>query len=212
MPNDYVSSSIMDNFHYFPPSKEKHRKFYNNHASHTDSGLMTVVVVTDEPGLEILDQRRNEWLKIEELMHRYLKESGEYDKDPMCHRKYATFFWSDSVEYLNNAPFVNKKNDGKKLKALLHRVADCENERYSVVYKQRTAPLRTHCRYQEDYILASIQQKVDTQSKNAYTLWDEEKKQNDGVRRKLWLHGTTAVVTLSAIGLYAMYRFNYNHV
>jgi hypothetical protein len=50
----------MDNFHYFnsfndpqPDSKVGHRKeeqFHNNHASHSDSGLMTAVVVTDEPG------------------------------------------------------------------------------------------------------------------------------------------------------------------
>ena len=172
MPNEYISSSIMDNFHYFPPSHEKHEKFYNNHASHTDSGLMTVVICTDEPGLEIFDQKTNQWVQIEALMQQYLRDCGEYEKDSLCHRKYATFFWSDSVEYLNNAPAVGSSREKKKLKALFHRVADCENERYSVVFKQRTAPLRTHCRYQEDYILASIQQKVDTESKNAYTLWN----------------------------------------
>merc|ERR1719233_215452 len=52
MPDGYISSSIMDNFHYFPPSQAKHERFYNNHSSHTDSGLMTAVIVTDEPGLE----------------------------------------------------------------------------------------------------------------------------------------------------------------
>merc|ERR1712039_1162566 len=100
---------------------------------------MTVVIITDEPGLEIQDQSTKQWVQIEALMHKYLKENGEYEKDKMCHRKYATFFWSDSVEYLNNAPIVDaEKGKGKKLKALFHRVADCKNERYSVVFKQRT--------------------------------------------------------------------------
>ena len=183
MPFGYVSSSIMDNFHYFAPSHEKHEKFYNNHSAHTDSGLMTVVIITDEPGLEILDQKMEKWVRIEQLMQEYLKESGECDSDVLCHRRYATFFWSDSVEYLNNAPCVLEGSAAIELKPLFHRVADCEHERYSVVFKQRTAPLRTHCRYQEDYVLASIQRKVDTQSKNAYTLW--EKKQN---KHDFWLY------------------------
>merc|ERR1712173_331571 len=137
-------------------------------------------------------------------MHKYLKESGEYKKDKLCHRKYATFFWSDSVEYLNNAPMVKEsKQQGKKLVPLFHRVADCNNERYSVVFKQRTAPLRTHCRYQEDYILASIQQKVDTESKNAYTLWDKKstgklsKSGSNGLN--LWQCSIALVASASAL-------------
>merc|ERR1712129_675633 len=124
-------------------------------------------------------------------------------KDSLCHRKYATFLWSDSVEYLNNAPTVDKGNDMVKLKPLFHRVADCKNERYSVVFKQRTAPLRTHCRYQEDYILASIQQKVDADSKNAYTLWNEEENVEDKIsnHHHFWLYGGL-FVSLSAVALY----------
>mmetsp|Transcript_60140 Transcript_60140/g.95497 ORF Transcript_60140/g.95497 Transcript_60140/m.95497 type:complete len:416 (-) Transcript_60140:59-1306(-) len=202
MPNNYISSSIMDNFHYFPPSHAKHERFYNNHAAHTDSGLMTAVICTDEPGLEVLDQQTNEWIAIEELMQKYLKESGEYDKDARCHRRYATFFWSDSVEYLNNAPFKESGAKGEKpqIRALFHRVANCQNERYSVVFKQRTAPLRTHCRYQEDYILASIQQKVDTKSKNAYALWDEQQKYSHS---KVWFYATVSFLAVSAVCLYA---------
>eukprot|EP01084_Bolivina_argentea_P191911 329568_1 len=205
MPNEYISSSIMDNFHYYAPSHDKHKKFYNNHACHTDSGLMTAVIITDEPGLELFDQKIQKWIQIEELMQTYLKENGLYKENELCHRKYATFFWSDSVEYLNNAPFVNGGIIKKKIKPLFHRVADCKNERYSVVFKQRTAPLRTHCRYQEDYILASIQQKVDTESKNAYTLWNDKKqnvnKTNDG--NDLWLYGTVAFLAVFGVCLYA---------
>merc|ERR1712048_915712 len=126
-------------------------------------------------GLEVFDQRENQWVAIEQEVMRHLQVSGQSEVDPLCHRKYATFFWSDSVEYLNKAPF---QRDGprilKELQPLFHRVADCKEERFSVVFKQRPAPLGTHCRYQEDYILASIQQKLDTESKNAYTLWDEK--------------------------------------
>merc|ERR1712154_59997 len=123
--------------------------------------------------------------------------------DPLCHRKYATFFWSDSVEYLNNAPLNDGNQKEIELKPLFHRVADCKNERYSVVFKQRTAPLRTHCRYQEDYILASIQQKVDTESKNAYTLWDEKstgklsKSGSNGLN--LWQCSIALVASVSAL-------------
>merc|ERR1712157_718592 len=102
----------------------------------------------------------------------------------------------------NNAPLNDGNQKEIELKPLFHGVADCKNERYSVVFKQRTAPLRTHCRYQEDYILASIQQKVDTESKNAYTLWNENK---NGIDKKgannLWLYGSVAILTLSAICL-----------
>merc|ERR1712154_229655 len=115
--------------------------------------------------------------------------------DPLCHRKYATFFWSDSVEYLNNAPLNDGNQKEIELKPLFHRVADCKNERYSVVFKQRTAPLRTHCRYQEDYVLASIQQKVDTESKNAYTLWDR----NDEGKSGFWKYGVIAMMPVAAV-------------
>ena len=78
LPPNFVSSSIMDNFHYrsWPhqdddknhkdckhgqdlDSESKHStcQFFNNHASHTDSGLLTAVVTTDEPALEVYDRK-----------------------------------------------------------------------------------------------------------------------------------------------------------
>lgn len=205
VPDGYISSSIMDNFHYFAPSHAKHERFYNNHSSHTDSGLMTAVIVTDEPGLEVFDQRRNEWIAIEEEVMRFLETSGAVQQDPLCHRKYATFFWSDSVEYLNKAPVerVLDENRNTVLKPLFHRVADCKGERYSVVFKQRTAPLRTHCRYQEDYILASIQLRADTQSKNAYTLWKESKSSLSSSAFS-WHHVTVALASLFVVCILAL--------
>jgi len=147
LPN-YISSSIMDNFHYFnsihtTTKVEDKEQFHNNHASHSDSGLMTAVVVTDEPGLEVFDQKLKCWIALEQVLHKYLKDQG-----PLAHRQYATIFWGDSHVYL-------KAN----LHECMHRVATSKGERYSVVFKQRTSPTATAPRYQEDYELALVQLK-----------------------------------------------------
>jgi len=161
---EYISSSIMDNFHYFnaihndkaevqKPGTRKEEQFHNNHASHSDSGLMTAVVVTDEPGLEVFDQKLNCWIALERLLHKHIHK---LDSDPMSHRKYATVFWADSHVYLK----------GANLHECMHRVATSKCERYSVVFKQRTSPTATAPRYQEDYELALIQLKsLDTYGK-----------------------------------------------
>jgi len=144
VPKNYISSSIMDNFHYSAHSHEKTNQFRNNHSSHTDSGLLTMVIITDVPGLEVYDSVLERWVAIEQLVH----ESLALADGEKPHRKFAVLFWGDSVVYLR-AP---------KLRPCLHRVANCKDERFSIVYKQRTAPLRTACRYQEDYILSQFQQ------------------------------------------------------
>lgn len=36
VPKNYISSSIMDCFHYFEPNRQKSVRFVNNHGSHTD--------------------------------------------------------------------------------------------------------------------------------------------------------------------------------
>lgn len=47
-PSGFISSSILDNFHYqSASSNDGDNRFLNNHAAHTDSGLMTCVVCTD---------------------------------------------------------------------------------------------------------------------------------------------------------------------
>eukprot|EP01118_Nematostelium_gracile_P003016 TRINITY_DN1345_c0_g1_i1.p2 TRINITY_DN1345_c0_g1~~TRINITY_DN1345_c0_g1_i1.p2 ORF type:complete len:347 (-),score=93.09 TRINITY_DN1345_c0_g1_i1:100-1140(-) len=142
----FISSSMMDNFHYKHTSqpKDQDEKFHNNHASHSDSGLMTVVVVTDEPGLEVFDQKEKVWIALEQLLHKYLKETSM-----KSHRNFATIFWGDSYVYLK-AP---------GLRECMHRVAAAPKERYSVVFKQRTSPTATAPRYQEDYELGALQLK-----------------------------------------------------
>jgi isopenicillin N synthase-like dioxygenase len=96
----------MDNFHYWnnfnkekktaleinnPKAAKVEDRFHNNHSSHSDSGLMTVVVTTDEPGLEVQDQSTGKWIALEMLLHQYVKNL----EGPYPHRKYATIFWGD---------------------------------------------------------------------------------------------------------------------
>jgi hypothetical protein len=168
----YISSSIMDNFHYFNHASfgdnekkliedtkqnkaiRKEEQFFNNHASHSDSGLMTVVVVTDEPGLEVFDQQEKCWIALERLLHQYLKKVNK-DQDKFFHRRYATIFWGDSHVYLKS----------NKLHECMHRVSSSKAERYSVVFKQRTSPSATAPRYQEDYELGMAQLKALDKSK-----------------------------------------------
>jgi len=149
LPQGYVSSSIMDNFHYHGWQTEpggvqekQHKRFVNNHSAHTDSGLLTVVVCSDEPALEVFDLQEQVWIALEKCLH--LRKQS---KDDLSHRRYATVFWGDSVDYLASPT----------LKACLHRVEKADGERFSVVYKQRTSPLGTAPRYQEDYELGLTQ-------------------------------------------------------
>jgi len=152
----YVSSSIMDNFHYYNnihaenQNLENHEvRFQNNHAAHTDSGLMTVVVCTDVPGLEVFDQKLNKWISLENQLHKWVKETQDVKKNPLAHRYFATVFWGDSVCYLNDK--------SANLNSTIHRVSSAPIERFSVVFKQRTTPTFTAPRYQEDYELAETQ-------------------------------------------------------
>jgi hypothetical protein len=149
LPPGYVSSSIMDNFHYHGWQSEpggvqekQHKRFVNNHSAHTDSGLLTVVVCSDEPALEVFDLQDQVWIALEKCLHLH-----KANKNDLSHRKYATVFWGDSVDYLSSP----------SLKACLHRVEKADGERFSVVYKQRTSPLGTAPRYQEDYELGLTQ-------------------------------------------------------
>jgi len=108
----------------------------NNHSSHSDSGILTVVPCADEPGLDVYDQKLQKWIGIEKVVH---EAATDY-------RLWATIFWGDSYEYLTT-----------NAKPLLHRVNKCDGERYSIVFKMRTKPTVTAPRYQEDYVIADYQ-------------------------------------------------------
>lgn len=114
-------------------------RYHNNHAAHTDSGLLTVVVTTDMPGLELVDQKEKKWIAIEQLIHKYVQQQSGCT--PFAHRRYAVVFWSDSIDYL-----LSGKDLRHRPVSCLHRVERCDTGRYSVVFKQRTTPLKTACR------------------------------------------------------------------
>lgn len=87
-----VTTSLLDVFHYFNSFSEvdqSDQKFKNNHNSHTDSGILTVVPCADIAGLEIFNQQLGVWVALEELLH--ARDDWE---------SLATVFWGDSVVYL----------------------------------------------------------------------------------------------------------------
>jgi len=178
LPAGYPSSPILDCFNYYGRNIGGER-FHNNHAAHTDSGTLTLVVCSDEPGLEVYDEKEKCWLAIEKIVHKFAK------KNSRSNREFACVFWGDSVATLEKHVTISK--NGKKLgNACLHRVAACGGkERVSVVYKQRSAPLKTFPRYQEDYLLAAVQY--------------EATKKEDEERRVNWNSwGTMVAMSVSA--------------
>jgi len=139
----YVSSSLLDVFRYgnkFEEDHEADNKFKNNHLSHSDSGILTLVPCADVAGLEVCDQQLEQWLGIEQMIHAHMDN----------HRNYGTIFWGDSFEYLCK----------KDAEACMHRVGRSNVERFSIVFKQRTCPTTTAPRYQEDYELGFLQLKA----------------------------------------------------
>ena len=99
-----------------------------------------MVVCTDEPCLEIFDPLLEQWIAIEVLIHNMVKSRAHAkDNTENAHRRYAVAFFSDSVVHIDP-----KK---KRLQPVLHRVSGAEEERISVVFKQRTTPF-VSMRYQ----------------------------------------------------------------
>lgn len=97
-------------------------------------------------GLEVFDSKLQVWFSIEKSIHEFAQQHSR------SHRDFAILFWGDSVQYLNSP----------QLAASLHRVEKLQHgisERFSVVFKQRTNPLHTAPRYQEDYVLIDYHQR-----------------------------------------------------
>jgi len=138
----YVSSSMLDVFRYgntFSTEDKSDQKFKNNHSSHSDSGILTIVPVADVPGLEVHDQLLDSWIALEKIIHVGVDN----------YKNFGTIFWGDSFEYLTKT----------HVKACMHRVEKSDKTRYSIVFKQRTKPTATAPRYQEDYDIAVMQQR-----------------------------------------------------
>jgi hypothetical protein len=148
MPEGYISSSLLDSFHY-RADETRGSHHANSHAAHTDSGLLTAVVTADVPALELLDQRLQRWVPIEFLIHQRCGGAGT------LHRRFCTLFWGDS---LSHAAQPEAPAD-KSLTPHLHRVAGAHCERFSVVFKQRCVPLLTAPRYGEDYFISRFQER-----------------------------------------------------
>lgn len=123
VPTNYISSSNVDLFHYYnDPSTEA--KWPMNHSSHTDSGILSFIPCSDEPGLDFYDQKLNCWLAIEDLIHR--SAPGKY-------QEYGIVMVSDSIEQISK----------KQIAAGLHRVSRGVRPRDSIVFKMRGRPACT---------------------------------------------------------------------
>jgi isopenicillin N synthase-like dioxygenase len=91
----YISTSLLDMFHYynkFDREDGSHEKYKNNHLSHTDSGILTLVPCAAIPGLEVYDQSLSEWIAVEKIIHEVSDGPGS--------EVFATVFWGDSCVYL----------------------------------------------------------------------------------------------------------------
>ena len=66
----YISSSLLDMFHYynkFDREDGSNEKYKNNHLSHTDSGILTLVPCAAIPGLEVCHEHvtlKTKFLKL----------------------------------------------------------------------------------------------------------------------------------------------------
>ncbi len=85
------------------------------------------------------------------LIHKYCKKKNYNYKNILI------TFCGYSVPYLNE--FYN--NDNKIELLIIKWIAIVQ-----LAFKQRTSPLPTQCHYQEDYIIAFIQSKIDTNARS----------------------------------------------
>ena len=171
--NGYISSSVLDCYHYFGDSDSN--KY--GHDVHTDSGLLTLIPMTfNNPSLQIFDQKEEEWINIEQLLLEYCNKN---DKS----KEYGVVLLGESVE-----PYINKhiNNLENMLKPSFYRIDNGAEERFSVVYKQRTAPLRSHARYQEDFFLAKLHSEIDVDSVHARLMKGKDGKSKDYINYKYY--------------------------
>eukprot|EP01084_Bolivina_argentea_P081608 147768_1 len=171
--NGYISTSILDCYHYFSCKDNKY-----GHDRHTDSGLVTFIPITDyNPSLQVFDQKENEWINIEQLVFEYCIKNDENE----C--EYGVIMSGECVN-----PYINKhiNSEENQLHACQYRINNGNKERFSVVYKQRTAPLRSHARYQEDFVLAKMHSEIDVDSVHSRLMKKGTDKSKDYINYKYY--------------------------
>ena len=181
--NGYISSSVLDCYHYFGITQNNNNKdksddgYKYGHNVHNDSGLITLIPMTfNNPSLQVFDQKEDEWINIEKLLIEYCNNN---DKD----KQYGIVILGESVN-----PYINKhiNNLNNTLKPCFYRIDNGKDDRFSVVYKQRTAPLRSHARYQEDFFLAKLHSEIDVDSVHARLMKGKQDKSKDYINYKYY--------------------------
>ena len=71
----YLSSSVLESTMETKP-KKRNTSIDMAGTAQTDGGLMTVVMISDDPTLSLFDQKEQNWIPIELLAYRYFKEKG----------------------------------------------------------------------------------------------------------------------------------------
>lgn len=196
MLDGYISSSVLDCYHYFP---SKHDQY--GHGVHADSGLLTVIPMTpSNPSLQVFDQRENEWIDIERLIVEYCKANGRNMKE------FGVMMNGESVD-----PYINRhiESSENRLKPCFYRIDNGKVERHSVVFKQRTAPLRSHARYQEDFFLAKLHSEIDVDSVHSRLMKKETDRGKEAANYRFYEYSSQqksqVILVISALTLAAVY-------
>jgi hypothetical protein len=96
---------------------------------------------------KVLDQSLGHWVALEQIIHQHCRSTEKVSCImEKSHRRYAVIFWGDSCEYLSKG----------NLKPCMHRVAKCNGERYSVVFKQRCYSPSTKRSFSLPFLLSSL--------------------------------------------------------
>ena len=148
------------------------------HGVHVDLGLISVIPVTPcNPSLQVFDQKEDEWVDIECLIQDYCARNG------LSGNEFGVILTGESVD-----PYINRHVESaqNRLKPCYYRIDNGEMERHSVVYKQRTAPLRSHARYQEDFFLAKLHAEIDADSVHSRLMKKGTDKRKDSANYKFY--------------------------
>lgn len=139
LPAHYVSSSALESLHYWGAGSSSDLRAValsdDSTAPTTDASLVTVVVCSDTPGLEVYDAVLGGWVQVERLLHEYCAQhSTPLKGNALSHRRFAVVLFGDAVHHLRAGA-----------RGCPHRLGAAESmkARYAVHYKCCVAPLAT---------------------------------------------------------------------